>query len=433
MYLLLLISFLLFGQSVQAETLHTVHDMDELNQLFEDSANRMQSTISVRLAKSLNGQDLRRVLSNSLCFNHIRGYSYNKHGRNDYRLLMKYMDSTRMLAAFRNPELESRLSADEAQALEVARKRIKRCVNKGMSDLEAVKALHDDLVSRVHYDKESGPECTTMMLKNRGVCDAYARCMYLMLNMLNIPCHIMVGRGRGEAHAWNLVELEPGKWYHIDATWNDPVSEKGDEMLRHTYFCLSDAEISKDHKWNRKQFPGTPKTEAFYFQKYGLYFDSYEDFWSEAQKSYEKGDSSYCAYLKCYGSKSKFTKSFQSYCKSGGRIGVLGWSAPRGKRKGPVVLSFNNKSGKHPSSDIPDPESDDILPTEKEPSWLESDIWKGIADSIDMDAMVKQSSRMLLKGINEAEKAAADFEKAEGGLQEKGKAVFEGLLKRVRE
>ncbi len=418
---------------MQAETVHTVNNIEEFNKLLEDSANQMRSSISIRLDKKLNGQKLSRVLTNSLCFNHVRGYSYGQKGKNDYLLHLKYMDSTRMLAAFRNPDLASRLSSEEKRALAVARKRIRSLVNKGMSDLEAVKALHDDLVKRVSYDKKSGPACTTMFLTDKGVCDAYARCMYLMLNMLNIPCHIMVGHGRGEAHAWNLVELEQGKWYHIDATWNDPSDEKGSQQLRHTYFCLSDAEIARDHKWNRKQFPVTPEVEAYYFKKAGLYFKNYEPFWKSAQKAYEKGDTSYCAYLTCFGNNKKFGNSFKKYSENGGRIALIGWASPGKKRKGPVSLCFNNKGGYIPTHDMPEPDSDDVLPTEKNPSWLDGSIWKDISESIDMNAVVKEGSRLLLKGINEAENMAEDFEKAEGGLQEKGKAVLDGLLKRVTE
>ena len=413
--------------------MHPVRNIDELNELLEDAANQMQDTLYIRLEKKLSGRPLNKVLADSLCFNHIRGYAYGKNGKNDYRLQLKYMDSTRMLAAFRNPELESQLSSEESRALAVARRRIKTLVNKGMSDLEAVKALHDDLVNRVSYDKESGPDCTTMFLTNKGVCDAYARCMYLMLNMLKIPCHIMVGHGRGEAHAWNLVELEQGEWFHIDATWNDPCVEEGPQQLRHTYFCLSDAEIARDHKWNRKQFPVTPEVEAYYFKKAGLYFKNYEPFWKSAQKAYEKGDTSYCAYLTCFGNNKKFGNSFKKYSENGGRIALIGWASPGKKRKGPVSLCFNNKGGYIPTHDMPEPDSDDVLPTEKNPSWLDGSIWKDISESIDMNAVVKEGSRLLLKGINEAENMAEDFEKAEGGLQEKGKAVLDGLLKRVSE
>ena len=143
--------------------MHPVRNIDELNELLEDAANQMQDTLYIRLEKKLSGRPLNKVLADSLCFNHIRGYTYGKNGKNDCRLQLKYMDSTRMLAAFRNPELESQLSSEESRALAVARRRIKTLVNKGMSDLEAVKALHDDLVNRVATIRKAGltaPRCS---------------------------------------------------------------------------------------------------------------------------------------------------------------------------------------------------------------------------------------------------------------------------------
>ena len=43
----------------------------------------------------------------------------------------------------------------------------------------------------------------------------------------------MIGTADEIDHAWNLVELD-GKWYHLDATWDDPMPDQGEDAL-HQY------------------------------------------------------------------------------------------------------------------------------------------------------------------------------------------------------
>ena len=54
-------------------------------------------------------------------------------------------------------------------------------------------------------------------------------------------------------HAWNVVWLDADTCVYTDVTWDDqnPVS--------HLYFGLTDAEIKKDHRWDMKNYPATPR------------------------------------------------------------------------------------------------------------------------------------------------------------------------------
>ena len=55
-------------------------------------------------------------------------------------------------------------------------------------------------------------------------------------------------------HAWNLVNVD-GKLYHIDTTWDDPVSSDGRDLLRYKYFLIDDQTMSLNHIWERKNYP----------------------------------------------------------------------------------------------------------------------------------------------------------------------------------
>ncbi len=57
--------------------------------------------------------------------------------------------------------------------------------------------------------------------KKLGVCEAYARLYQLCLNYVGVECHYVSGKGGSEAHGWNIVRLDDGKYYNYDVTWND--------------------------------------------------------------------------------------------------------------------------------------------------------------------------------------------------------------------
>ena len=47
-----------------------------------------------------------------------------------------------------------------------------------------------------------------------------------------------------EQHVWNAVELD-GKWYHLDLTWDDPITNTGEEILSHTYFMITTQKLKE--------------------------------------------------------------------------------------------------------------------------------------------------------------------------------------------
>lgn len=60
------------------------------------------------------------------------------------------------------------------------------------------------------------------------VCEGYSRAFKVLCDKMDIPCILMTGiaqreKDRLEDHMWNYVQMENGKWYAIDVTWDDPV------------------------------------------------------------------------------------------------------------------------------------------------------------------------------------------------------------------
>ncbi len=122
-----------------------------------------------------------------------------------------------------------------------------------MSDVEKLLAVHDALILNCEYDKENLDADTVpdvsytaygALVNHVAVCKGYAEAYsYIVENRLGISCDIVSSDEMN--HAWNMVELDDGQWYHVDTTWDDPTWDSIGRV-RHTYFLLSDAEISDE-------------------------------------------------------------------------------------------------------------------------------------------------------------------------------------------
>jgi len=115
----------------------------------------------------------------------------------------------------------------------------------GKSEYEKVKAVHDYVVNNVSYDTTLEKHSTyNAVCERTSVCQGYASMLYNMMIRAGVDCRIIGGtadNGSGPgAHAWNIVKID-GVWYHVDSTWDDPVSVT--PMLRYDYFLLSDGTI----------------------------------------------------------------------------------------------------------------------------------------------------------------------------------------------
>lgn len=152
-------------------------------------------------------------------------------------------------------------------------------ITPGMTALEKEIAVHNYIVNNAKYDEENYEKGTVpkesntaygVLIKGVGVCGGYASAMNKLLNEVGIESMIISGEagenGSYEAHAWNLVKLD-GEYYHLDATWNDPIytfNGVRTDVIHFDYFNLSDEEISKDHKWDRNRYPECIETKYRY-------------------------------------------------------------------------------------------------------------------------------------------------------------------------
>ncbi len=134
-----------------------------------------------------------------------------------------------------------------------------------MSRYDKVKAIHNWLIRNVKYDyysylRGSVPRVSHTiegaLVKKVAVCDGYARAFQEIMKKLKIPCKFVVGRSSGVGHAWNMVKLD-GKWYHVDATFDDPIINETNTNTTpyYKYFLKSSATMKKSHHWAVGNYP----------------------------------------------------------------------------------------------------------------------------------------------------------------------------------
>ena len=121
------------------------------------------------------------------------------------------------------------------------------------SDYAKVKAFNKWLTNNNGYNTsgsgkfpDSAFECVTALAgkydKNGPVCEGYSRAFKVLCDKAQIPCVLVDGtatnsQGKPEDHMWNYVQIE-SKWYGVDVTWNDPITNGKDGLGNENYLLV---------------------------------------------------------------------------------------------------------------------------------------------------------------------------------------------------
>ena len=126
---------------------------------------------------------------------------------------------------------------------------------------DTLKNIHDYICNNAWYNLVSEQKVHSsepFFIGDGGVvCEGYAKTFKVICDRLEIPCVLVSGDASG-AHMWNYVQMDDGKWYLVDATWDDQESQIYD-----TYFLANantigfdDVAISEE-RTERTDFSGT--------------------------------------------------------------------------------------------------------------------------------------------------------------------------------
>lgn len=125
---------------------------------------------------------------------------------------------------------------------------ISQNITNNMSTRDKIKVIHDYIINNTEYDtlKTDNINDTTyrsntaygVLIEKRGICSGYSDTMKIFLDKLNIVNYKICN----DKHIWNLVLLD-GEWFHLDLTWDDPISDKN--ITRDNYFLIDTDTLNK--------------------------------------------------------------------------------------------------------------------------------------------------------------------------------------------
>lgn len=141
--------------------------------------------------------------------------------------------------------------------------------------------LHDWLARRFSYEDDGFPyahEAAGPLVYGLGVCDGVSRAMKFLCDRCEMACCVVSGEawssddhsGASGPHAWNLVRADSGgdeAWSNVDVTFDAGISHG---IVRHDYFCRSDAELSGSHRRDEPSDLPVGTSSRSYYQRYGL-------------------------------------------------------------------------------------------------------------------------------------------------------------------
>lgn len=142
--------------------------------------------------------------------------------------------------------------------------------------------IHDYIVENCKYNLVEGDltysSAYGALVNGEAACEGYAKAAKFLFDAAGIESGVVSGtvadpNGNPGSHMWNVVKIG-GNFYHLDCTWNDPLSDTGEQMKLYAYFNLSDEEMSKTHKDFSREY-GCNSMEENYFVKTDSYFDSF--------------------------------------------------------------------------------------------------------------------------------------------------------------
>ena len=314
-----------------AASLASTYDATALEKLIVEGIKAWQTSIDVSelglTRDDINNGAVRSIINSHPEFISLSGgYTYWTSGSSITKIAFTYLTNAK----------------EAQQELDAALQEVKSKIDtSGMSDEEIVLAYHEYLTFTVAYAYEDyfngtiaanhGYDMYGALVKHSCVCQGYAETMFYLLREAGLSCAIASSENIN--HAWNIVKIH-GKWYHIDATWDDPVWDMPGRSY-HDYFLVSFDTMNKNTLINHTKDRTDMVVSAQWGDTYTTAVDTtYESgkFWNGIEKAifYKDG---YWYSISEGSSKTSFNINKYQYSTNINKVlysGTAKWTTPSG-------------------------------------------------------------------------------------------------------
>lgn len=181
-----------------------------------------------------NDQEMLSTINNYVhpfnSFKHIET-TYDEYGQIDIKIDHTYTNG------------EKTAISDKVKALE------EELWTSSMTLEDKIKASHDYIINHSKYDKDRSDSniikyksdtAYGTLFEGYSLCGGYTDTMALFLHDLNVNNFKI----SSASHVWNAVDVN-NRWYHIDLTWDDPITTDGRDLLEYKFYLITTDELKK--------------------------------------------------------------------------------------------------------------------------------------------------------------------------------------------
>lgn len=176
-------------------------------------------------------------------FKHLET-SYDDYGKVTLNIEHIYTDSDIKLISSKIKKIEKEIWTD------------------AMSNEDKIKEAHNYIINNSKYDQDRSDNNVVKyksdtaygtLLEGYSLCGGYTDAMELFLEDLKIKSYKI----SSENHVWNAVNLN-NAWYHLDLTWDDPITTDGSDILEYNFFLITTSELdgleAEQHNYDRNVY-----------------------------------------------------------------------------------------------------------------------------------------------------------------------------------
>ncbi len=121
----------------------------------------------------------------------------------------------------------------------------------GVTDYDKIKLFHDYIINNTVYDDTVSLEnqvysdtnssnAMGLLFEGRAICSGYSDTMAIFLSSEGFNNYKI----SSDEHIWNLIYYND-KWLHIDATWDDPVTSDGSNVLYSDFLLIDTNKLNE--------------------------------------------------------------------------------------------------------------------------------------------------------------------------------------------
>lgn len=148
------------------------------------------------------------------------------------------------------------------------------------SDYEKVKYIYELLSTNTEYVEgaQNSQNIISVFLNGQTVCQGYACAAQYLMKQLGIQSVIVSGTALGDAHAWNLFQMN-GAYYYMDVTWGrgkyvEDTVEK--YFIDYKYMAMTTEEMLRSHLPDGElNLPECTAVADNYYRKEGAYIEEW--------------------------------------------------------------------------------------------------------------------------------------------------------------